>query len=165
MKQLNAIGNLKMSEEDGYALFSVNPKIYSLAVVYSACYILLDRAYIFLDGDPTVEILVEIRKKEKIGESLKKLTYDFSSELINYAVYDKQSEKNRDIRETILKKIILTNDPQAVYNSEAPPKIDQSIVEENIDDPEEILKLWEESENKIKNENLEEKPRKKSKKC
>ena len=88
-------------------LLSINPKIYPLDVVYSAAYALLDKAYIILDGDPEEEIIVEIRPKAKIP--LKKLGDGFNQELINYAVYKKQSEKNALIRQTIIQRALLTN--------------------------------------------------------
>ena len=107
---MNSIGNVKIDEHEGYALFSVNPKIYTLDIVFSAAYILMDKAYIFLDGDPQLEIMVEIRKKEDAKENLKQLVYSFNNELLNYAVYDKQANLNKGVREAILKKILLTNE-------------------------------------------------------
>ena len=151
MKQINALGNLKINEKEGYALFSINPRIYPLDIIYSASYILMDKAYIFLDGDPEEEILVEIRKKEEIEEDLKQVVYAFNNELLNYAVYRKQSERNKKIRETILQKILLANDPN-YFNAIA----SQSQPEDEFDDPEGILKLWDESENKLENEQVKE---------
>jgi His-Xaa-Ser system protein HxsD len=157
MKNLEIPESVKIFENEGYALFSVNPKIYPLELIYSASYILMDRAYIFLDGDPQTEILVELRKKEGIKESIKKIVFDFNDELLNYAVYKQQSEKNKGVRDAILRKVILENDPQSIKNQE--PILGE---QEKFDDPEEILKLWEESEKKIENEAL--KTPKKSKK-
>ena len=42
----------------------MNPKIYPIDVVYAAAYVMIDRAFIILDGDPKEEIKVEIRKKK-----------------------------------------------------------------------------------------------------
>jgi His-Xaa-Ser system protein HxsD len=155
MKSLEIPESVKIFEKEGYATFSVNPKIYPLDLIYSASYILMDKAYIFLDGDPQTEILVELRRKEGTKESLKKIVFDFNDELLNYAVYKQQSEKNKGVREAILRKIILENDPQSI-------KSQDQIANEQFEDPEEILKLWEESEKKIENEAL--KAPKKSKK-
>lgn len=160
MNKLNALGNIKIDEKEGFVLFSLNPKIYSLDIIYSASYVLMDKAYIFLDGDPTTEILVEIRKKDETKESLKQIVYCFNNELLNYAVYKTQSEKNKGIREALLQKIILTNDPN-YFNNQAPSYQPQ----EELDDPEQILKLWEESENKLENKELEQPPKQNIKKC
>jgi hypothetical protein len=42
-------------------VLKINPKIYNLRVIYSCAYVFLDRAYIFLEGDPKKEILVRIK--------------------------------------------------------------------------------------------------------
>jgi His-Xaa-Ser system protein HxsD len=159
MKSLEIPESVKLFEKEGYAVFSINPKIYPLDLIYSASYVLMDKAYIFLDGDPQAEILVELRKKDGIKISLKQIVFDFNDELLNYAVYKQQSEKNKGIREAILRKILLENDPTSIKNQ-------NEIIEDEqkFDDPEEILKLWEESEKKIENEALES-SLKKSKKC
>ena len=91
MKNSEIISNMEVHRD--HLLLSINPKIYPLDVVYSAAYTLLDQAYIVLDGDPEDEIIAEIRPKRNM--ELKKLGNDFNNELINYAVYKKQSEKNR----------------------------------------------------------------------
>lgn len=148
MKELNQLQNIKINEKEGYALFSINPKIYPLDLIYSASYILMDKAYIFLDGDPEEEIIVELRRKDENNQELKKLVYDFNNELLNYAVYKQQSEKNKPIREAILQKILLTNDPNYIT-----PQINQPA-QPDMEDPEGILKLWEESEQKLDNDDV-----------
>jgi len=142
MKPLNALANIKIDENEGYALFLVNPKIYPLDIIYAASYVLMDKAYIFLDGDPAKEIKVEIRKKENSTDNVKQLLFAFNNELINYAVYRSQAEKNKGIREIILQRLLLTNDPHYIAEKVEPKQ-------EEFDDPEEILRLWEESENKV----------------
>lgn len=150
MKQLNALGNLKIDEKNQYALFSINPKIYPLELVFSAAYVLMDKAYIILDGDPKKEILVEIRKKNGVDDTLQNIVYDFNNELLNYAVYKVQSEKNKTIREIILQKILLSNDPY-YYNT----PVESSPKDKEIEDKKGILKKWEDSEDKIINKNIE----------
>jgi His-Xaa-Ser system protein HxsD len=144
MKKLNTLQNIQINEKEEYALLSINPKIYPLDIIYSASYIMIDKAYIFLDGNPDEEIIVELRKRENTSLSLKEIVYDFNNELLNYAVYKQQAENNKIIRETILQKILLTND-QNYFSPEGNPHTEQ-----NIEDPEEILKLWEESEIRLK---------------
>lgn len=111
MKLLNKLGNIEIDEKEGVALFSINPAIYSIDVIYAAAYVMIDRAFIILDGDPKKSIKVEIRKKEG-HHDLNKLIISFNEELLNYATYKNQSEKNKKMREMFLQRILLTNSPQ-----------------------------------------------------
>jgi len=124
MQSPKIISNMEIY--DDHILISINPKIYSLDVIYSAAYALLDKVYIVLDGDPEEEIIAEIRSKG--SQDLKKIGDDFNNELINYSVYKKQSEKNALLRQTILQRALLTNG----FNNEP------------TEDPEGILVPWEE---------------------
>jgi len=108
----------------------LNPKIYPVDAVFSAAYVLMDRAYIIIDGDPKKTLLVRLRPKEKY--SLQKLAHEFNDELLNCSVYKQQSEKNAKLREEILKRALLTN---------LAPKTDEK---EYLEDEEEILVPWEE---------------------
>lgn len=116
--QTNALGNIEMRND--CAIFSVNPKIYSLDIIYSAAYIMIDKAFIILDGNPEKEIKIEIRKKEET-QKLSDLVREFNEELLNYSVYKVQSERNKGIRETILQRVLLTNNPQ-FFNNEPKKK-------------------------------------------
>ncbi len=98
----------KILIEDDKALLKINPRIYPVDVVQAAAYILIDKAFILLDGDPNKEITAEIRGKK--GEDVKSIVKEFNEELLSYAVYKSQSEKNRDLREAILKRVLLTNE-------------------------------------------------------
>lgn len=140
MEKLNALGNIEYNQKEEYALFAINPQIYPLELVYSASYIMIDKAFIILDGDPQQKILVEIRKK-KPEQNIRDLVTEFNEELLNYAVYQIQSEKNRDIREIILQRVLLTNAPSYFNNAEK----EDCECEEEIEDPEGIMKIWEET--------------------
>lgn len=138
LEKVNALQNIEIDDKEEYVVFSVNPKIYPLDLVYSASYIMIDKAFIILDGDPKEKILIEIRKKKK-DQDLKTLIQEFNEELLNYAVYKVQSEKNKHIREMILQRVLLTNDPNYFAIQEPTEK------EEPIEDPENIMETWEES--------------------
>jgi His-Xaa-Ser system protein HxsD len=127
--ETNALGNIELKED--FALFTINPRIYPLDIVYSAAYIMIDKAFIVLDGDPEKEIKIEIRKKKKEQE-LKTLVQEFNEELLNYAVYKVQSEKNKGLREKILQRVLLTNIPNIAQNQQIrtlPSKNDTSVEE------------------------------------
>ncbi len=104
---ITTINNLKLINGD-HILITVNPKIYSLDVVQSAAYILMDRAHVIIDGDPKEKILVELKPTNN-KENLEKLGRDFNNELLNYAVYKIQAERTKNIREMIVKRALLTN--------------------------------------------------------
>ena len=117
VNKLNKLGNIEINEKEGYAYFLVNPKIYSLEVIYSAAYVMIDRAFVILDGDPEKKIKIEIRKKAP-HHDINELVRSFNEELLNYAAYSSQSKKNRVIRETLLQRILLTNNPQYFAKTE-----------------------------------------------
>ena len=111
-------GNLEIREKEGYVWVSVNPKIYHLDVVYSASYMFLETCYVMIDGDPQEEVIVELRPKNKTDPTdLRKLGREFNNELVNYANYAVQCIRNVRIRETILKRVLLTHDAESVQNT------------------------------------------------
>ena len=128
------------------AVLKINPKVYPIETVYSAAYVFLDKAYVILDGDPKKEIIVKLRLKEK-GD-LKKLGNEFFNELINYADYQKRSKDTKQLREMIMQRAIITNDP-SVVEQEDDKEFEKLLKEldeddETFDDPEGIAIPWEE---------------------
>lgn len=82
--------------------FEIDSKLYDLDVIYGAAYSFIDRAYIYLDGNPTKKIEVYLKGKEKLKkEQLKNLAGEFLNELINVQLRYQISEKNKKIREYI----------------------------------------------------------------
>ena len=79
------------------------------------------------------------RKKEK-GQKLGGLVREFNEELLNYATYKVQSEKNKNIREMILQRVLLTNNPNYFLAQQK-----AKGGGEEIDDPDGIMKTWGES--------------------
>ena len=122
---------------------SVNPKLYPLEAVYSAAYVFMDRAYIVLDGDPEEKIIVRITPKP--GASPENIGSEFNNELLNYAEYLTRARETKNLRETLLQRAIITNDPGAVEQA-AGKEIDfeDSAEDDSFDDPEGIAIPWEE---------------------
>lgn len=113
-------GNLEIREKEGYVWVSVNPRIYHLDVIYSAAYMFLETCYVMIDGDPMEEVIVELRPKNKTEPTdLRTLGREFNNELINYANYAVQCIRNVKIRETILKRVLLTQDAESAKNTPA----------------------------------------------
>jgi His-Xaa-Ser system protein HxsD len=142
-QKIDLKSNLELHKDENYLVVSLNPRIYSLDVIYSAAYIFMDKAYLIISGDPEKEIIVEMRPKDENIE-LEKLGYEFNNEIINYSVYKTQTEKNKDIRNAIVQRALLTND--------IPDKDMQDNDESYIDDPEGIAVPWEEKYGNKKHE-------------
>jgi len=132
----SSIDNIEINKEGNYLLVSVNPKIYGLDIVYYASYVLMDRAYVILNGNPEKEIFVELRPKD--NSDLEALGREFNNELLNYAVYMKQSAKNQRLREAILQRVLMTN--LTPLEGEEPKGM--------MEDAERIAKPWREKRGK-----------------
>ncbi len=141
-------GNFEIHKSENCIIVSINPKIYPLDVIYSAAYVFLDRAYVLIDGDPEEEIIIEL--KSKTGkENLETLGREFNNELLNYAVYKVQVEKNAAIRQMIIQRALLTNDSSLKISTGQ-----ESGKESYLEDPEGIAIPWEEKHGK-KNKKVE----------
>jgi His-Xaa-Ser system protein HxsD len=89
----------KIATADGYVL-KLNPRIYSLRVIYSCAHTFLNSAYLFLDGDPRKSIIVRIKAKE--GKGSKRIADEFLNELLSASLRYQISTENRKIREAII---------------------------------------------------------------
>ena len=120
----------------------LNPKIYSLEVIYGACYVFVDRAYLFLDGDPKKEIKAFIKGKQKMPQKkLEALAGEFKNELLNYALREKIAKNNKKIREYIIGKALY-------YDTSEMLGEDGSKLDELEDDPLGIAIPWEKKHGK-----------------
>ena len=87
---------------DGRVIFSIKSGLYSLDIIQAAAYAFMDRAHALLDGDPQGMILVLLIPKVS-DEDLDKLALEFNDELNNYAFFIRQSQRNKEIKEAIIK--------------------------------------------------------------
>jgi His-Xaa-Ser system protein HxsD len=117
MKEINKLKNVEIDDILGCGLLKLNPEIYPLEIIFSAAYIMIDKAFIILDESPNKEILVEITRKDK-KQDIKKLIEEFNEELLNYLTYKTQSKKNAKLREYILQRLIITNNPEIITKEE-----------------------------------------------
>jgi His-Xaa-Ser system protein HxsD len=131
-QKIDIKNNMEIHRDENYIVVSLNPKMHSLDVIYSAAYVFLDRAYIIIGGNPEKEIIVEMKPKDQKID-LEDLGYEFNNEILNYSVYKTQVKQNEGIRNAIIQRALLTND---VYN--------EGSDESYIDDPEGIAVPWEE---------------------
>jgi len=127
----------------------LNPMIYPLEVIYSTCYVFIDRAYLFLDGDPKKEIIVAIKGKKNLSKKqLENLAGEFLNELLSAALRINLAQHNKKIRQYIVERALVS-----AANDE---NLDESV--SHLDDPLGIAVPWEEKySKKSKNSNEEEK--------
>jgi len=125
--------NLKINKKEKTATLSINPKIFPLEVIYSAAYVLMDKLYIVLDGDPKNKIEVFLKTKNP-KDDIEKIVMKFNNELINYSVYAIQAARTSEIRKIIVERALMTNtiDEDDENNEEV----------EFIDDPLGIAEPW-----------------------
>ncbi len=128
---------------------NINPKVYPLDVIYTAAYVLLDKYYILLDGDPKKNIKVILTPKEN-NANLEKAKAEFHNELINYAFYKEQSKKNSALRQIMLQAALLsaekTAEPAAQANEAIATDAGLPLKVKDADflkDPEGIAVPWE----------------------
>jgi len=100
---------IKAKIEKNQLIISLNPKIYPLEAVYGASYVFIDRAYLFLDGDPKKEIKIYIKGKKKMTpKELKDLAGEFNNELLNYTLRENVSKNTKKIREYIVERALFS---------------------------------------------------------
>lgn len=98
-------GNAELHRKENFALVALNPKIYSMATIFSAAYVLLDRAFVVIDGTHD-QIVVSMQPLQ--GKDLRSLVQQFNSQLINYSVNAAESKKTERIRNELIKRALLT---------------------------------------------------------
>jgi His-Xaa-Ser system protein HxsD len=133
------VSNLRVHE--GCCMVHVNARIFPKEVVYCAAYAFLDRAYVVLDGDPSIQIIVELHPKVE-GKDVTALGLEFNNELLNFAVYKVQSGRNSRIKEPILKQAFDSTIPEDSCVAVEPKK---GLQEPSfVNDPLGIARPWEE---------------------
>ncbi|MFP4118373.1 MAG: hypothetical protein ACLFTR_05630 [Candidatus Woesearchaeota archaeon] len=85
----------------------LNPDLYNLESVYSAAHQMMKTSYIYLDGDPEIEVVVYLsykddtmNTKEKLGE----LAKTFLNHLVDQAFHAVDSDKEKISKALLLKK-------------------------------------------------------------
>jgi len=143
---------MKIKKKKNQLLISLNPKIYPLEAVYGACYVFIDRAYLFLDGNPEKEIKIFIKGKEGLNsKELEKIAGEFKNELLNYTLRLSIAKNTKKIRETIVERALFSALPhqeeEFFPEKEKKGEKEKKLVEE---DPLGIAIPWEEKYGKKK---------------
>lgn len=95
---------IAIDQKNNAIIFSVNTKIYSKDVVYKACYVFIDKMYIFLNvSDKKEVLLVTLKGKESLSKKeIEKLEGEFMNELLNSLVRENVSKRNQKVLEQIV---------------------------------------------------------------
>lgn len=144
---------VKINEKENKIIVSINPKLYPLEVICGAAYVFLDKAYIYLDGDPKSEILISIKGKKKVTKTnLTKMGGEFLNELLNHSLRYSISKSNKKIREYILGACLFGASGKETTPSEISEEKEEEGKEEDWGkDPLNIAIPWEEKYEKKEN--------------
>jgi len=101
--------SIEITKKKNKLVVSLNPKIYPLEAIYGTCYVFIDRAYLFLDGNPEKGIKVFLKGKEGLNpKELEKLVGEFKNELLNYTLRLSIAKNTKKIRETIVERALFS---------------------------------------------------------
>ncbi len=118
----------------------VDETVYPLEAVYGACYLFIDRCYVFLDRQEGTRIRVVLKARgETTEEGLAALVGSFANELLNQALRHRIGESNGRIREYIMAKAFFSADQQSTIDK----LLAELDAEELAGDPLEIPIPWE----------------------
>ena len=102
---------------DGWIKVPVKTRVYSLPTIYSAGYVFMDKAYIYLDSEGADHVAVWLRPKGK-GANLDTLAAEFCQELLNYAHYFTSLKANAESVKILLQRALFSAAPSLVQESE-----------------------------------------------
>lgn len=147
------------------AVFSVNPKVYSFESIVNAAYAFLDKAHVFLDGDPKTKIKVSLKAKESCTLSAEDLKGEFHNALLEQDLRLRLAKDNKKLREYIVGQALFGASPeQADDIASGDDELDKILERElkaleeeekkavkNKKDPFGVLTAWDEKKGKKKN--------------
>ncbi|MBW6461777.1 MAG: hypothetical protein K0B07_01915 [DPANN group archaeon] len=159
--------NISVDIKEGTLTFKVNPNVYPIGVIFQAADVFIEKAYVYIEGDPEEEISVTLKPKEDKA-NLEDYAGEFNNELVSYAAYFVRSQVNRDVREAMLKRAFFSVSPnnnsetkdEKEFESKKLEKVKIDIgskvpIMDNIEDDdtclEDISKPWDEQKGKIDN--------------
>ena len=154
------INKNKINQKENQIVFWLNTKTYPLEAVYSAAYTFLDRAYVYLDGDPKKEIIVSLKGKKKLNKKqIQALRGEFYNELLNYVLRVEIAKRNQKVRDFIVGTALVSALPQELFVQTAKTETLAKADQDWLKDPLGIAAPWEEKYGKKTKKN------KKKKKC
>ncbi len=99
----------KAKKNNGDVKFVLDLGAYPLKAIYQACYVFLDRAYIFIDSPSSRTVQVFLKGKKRLSQKqFKNLRGEFLNELLNSALRLEIAKRNRKIREAIIGQALIS---------------------------------------------------------
>jgi len=95
----------EINKENNIATIKINKQLYSKQAILQTTYVLLEDYYFIVDLENDYFI---ITMKKKQGQITEENIYDFYNELVESQSYLFQLKNTKELRETILKRAILT---------------------------------------------------------
>lgn len=89
------------------ASITVDPKIYSIDVIFRTAYWFTDRFYVFLDRNSDDQIVIEVRTKDASAANLQDACAEFCNSLIDFRVREMVGKEMAPIREALVTKAFL----------------------------------------------------------
>jgi His-Xaa-Ser system protein HxsD len=131
---------LGFSLREDHISFEVDEGIYPLEALYGACYLFLERCWVFLSRTPSGAVTVRLTARESASpEALEALAGEFGNELLSQVARLRLSQSTARIREFYT--------AAALRAASAAPSVDQLLAEleaeELLEDPLEIMVPWE----------------------
>lgn len=103
MKNFEASTKTHLNFEASEIVFSIDPGIYPKDIIFKACYVIIDRAYVFLDSPGKKEIDVYLKTKQRSTQKqLEKVRDEFLNGLVNASIRKMVSQKNQKIVEHVV---------------------------------------------------------------
>ncbi|MBR9689442.1 MAG: hypothetical protein GOV01_00910, partial [Candidatus Altiarchaeota archaeon] len=96
---------IKPDAKKGVVVVRVNSHVFPIDLVYNASYMIMDRAYVILDGSPSETIYVILKPRTFKGK-LEELGQIFYDELVAAAFHTVQFVRNKELRETLMHSIV-----------------------------------------------------------
>ncbi len=102
----------KLEAKKNQIRWNIGLSTYPMDAVYGACYVFLDRCYVYLDKNGKDKLTVSLKGKTELGEEdLKALSGEFHNELLNQALRKKISQSNKRVREYIVSRALFSAEP------------------------------------------------------
>ena len=136
---------IKVDKEKKIVTISVNPSVFPIDLIYNAAYMLMDRAYIILDGNPTKQIYAILKPRTYKGElvDLGRMFYD---ELVASAFHAVQFVRNKEMRDALMQSIAPATEICDCGDENCREHLAEDDEDEDEDefDEKDIATIWEE---------------------
>lgn len=93
----------KIDKSANSITFSLNANVYPKEIIYTTCYVFIDRMYIYLDNPKKNLIVASLKGKDKLKQKeLENLKGEFLNELLNVKLREDISKRNKKVLEYIV---------------------------------------------------------------